>query len=63
MNKFLTGAVTAAMVSTAITPVAAADNEIEFSDVDASSSHYPNIIQAAERGLMTGFEGKFNPHC
>lgn len=60
MDKFLAGAITATMVATAVTPVAAAE-PIDFSDVNKNNSHYPNIIQAAERGLMTGFEGKFNP--
>lgn len=63
-NKFLAGAITATMVATAIVPVAASADEnttVDFSDVDKSSSHYENIVKAAERGLMTGYEGKFNP--
>lgn len=63
INKFLAGAITATMVASAVAPVAAFadENEIDFSDVDKSSSHYNNIVKAAERGLMTGYQGKFNP--
>lgn len=63
MNKFLTGAITATMVASAVAPVvASADEKIDFTDIQKSSSHYPNVIQAAERGLMTGIgNGKFDP--
>lgn len=63
VNKFLAGAITATMVATAVAPVAALADEqtIDFSDVSKESSHYPNIVKAAERGLMEGYQGKFNP--
>lgn len=63
MNQFLAGAITATMVASAVAPVvAAADEKIDFTDIQKSSSHYPNVIQAAERGLMTGIgNGKFDP--
>lgn len=64
MNKFLTGAITATMVASAVAPVAALadENAIDFSDVRKDSSHYPNVVKAAERGLMTGYQdGTFKP--
>lgn len=62
MKKFVTGAITATMVASAVAPVAALADTVDFSDVPTDSSHYPNIVKAAERGLMTGYaDGTFKP--
>lgn len=62
MNKFLTGAITATMVASAVAPVAASAADFQFTDVKEGTSHYDNIMRAAERGLMTGYlDGSFKP--
>lgn len=62
-NKFLTGAVTATMVATAVVPVAAAAETPSFSDVPTTDTHYKNITQAVERGLFSGHaDGTFKPY-
>jgi trimeric autotransporter adhesin len=61
-RKFLAGSVSAALVASAITPVAAAETPA-FSDVPADSSHAENIAKAVELNLLKGFEdGTFKPN-
>ena len=62
-NKFITGAVTAAMVATAVVPVASAATEVTFSDVPATDTHYKNINEAVGLGLFKGYtDGTFKPY-
>ncbi|WP_033542708.1 S-layer homology domain-containing protein [Planococcus sp. CAU13] len=65
--KFMAGAVTAAMVASAIAPAASA-NEVEaqseflYSDVSASNSHFDAIYKARELGILSGYQdGTFKP--
>jgi trimeric autotransporter adhesin len=61
-RKFLAGSVSAALVASAITPVAAAETPA-FSDVPADSSHAENIAKAVELNLLKGFQdGTFKPN-
>lgn len=62
----MVGAVTAAMVATAIAPVAGAEvnpnSEFAFSDVSADYTHYENIYKAYEAKFMSGYQdGTFKP--
>ncbi|RAK19858.1 YD repeat-containing protein [Anoxybacillus vitaminiphilus] len=60
-RKFLAGSVSAALVATAIGPVAA--NAASFSDVNPSDSHAANISALVELGYIKGFEdGTFKPY-
>ncbi|MBX0316838.1 S-layer homology domain-containing protein [Planococcus glaciei] len=65
-NKFMLGAVTAAMVASAVAPVAGAEvnpkSEFAFSDVSADNTHYANIYKAFELKFMSGYQdGTFKP--
>lgn len=65
-NKFMVGAVTAAMVATAVAPVAGAEvnpkSEFAFSDVSVENTHYENIYKAYEAEFMSGYQdGTFKP--
>lgn len=66
LNKFLTGSVTAAMVATAIVPVAAANNDTAvatFSDVPVTDTHYDNVMKAVEYSFMKGYPNNtFGPY-
>ncbi|SEJ63177.1 S-layer homology domain-containing protein [Bhargavaea ginsengi] len=68
-KKFLTGAATAAMVVSAVAPVAAQGQDVadqansSFSDIGPSSSHYTNVIEARELGFLSGYtDGTFKPN-
>lgn len=68
-KKFLTGAATAAMVASAVAPVAAQGQDVadkadnSFSDIGPSSSHYVNVMEARELGFLSGYpDGKFQPN-
>ncbi|MFD1031851.1 S-layer homology domain-containing protein [Metaplanococcus flavidus] len=67
-NKFMTGAITAAMVASAIAPVAGAEEvktnaEVTYSDVDPKSSHFPFIYKALDYNIMTGYaDNSFKPN-
>jgi trimeric autotransporter adhesin len=59
-RKFLAGSVSAALVASAIGPVAA--NAAGFSDVSEDSVHYEGIMALTEKGLLKGYEdGTFKP--
>ncbi|MBM7703998.1 S-layer homology domain-containing protein [Metabacillus iocasae] len=58
-RKFVAGTVTAAVVASALAPVASAAS---FSDVDPKDSHAANIEKAVELGLVKGKDGKFMPY-
>jgi hypothetical protein len=62
-RKFLAGSVTAALVASAVSPVAAEEAAASnFSDVPASSSHFDNINKAVEYELMKGYpDNTFKP--
>jgi trimeric autotransporter adhesin len=60
-RKFLAGSVSAALVATAVGPVAA--NAASFSDVDPNDSHAANINALVELGYIKGFtDGTFKPY-
>ncbi|MBM7649276.1 hypothetical protein JOC78_002229 [Bacillus ectoiniformans] len=59
-SKFLAASVTAAVVATAALPASAAS--ITFKDENLFGSHSENIYIAAERGLVKGVNGYFNPN-
>lgn len=68
-SKFMTGAVTAAMVASAVAPVAAAGQDVadtankSFNDIGPDSSHYVNVIEARELGFLSGYgDGTFKPN-
>jgi trimeric autotransporter adhesin len=59
-RKFLAGSVSAALVASAIGPVAA--NAAGFSDVSEDNVHYEGIMALTEKGLLKGYEdGTFKP--
>jgi trimeric autotransporter adhesin len=59
-RKFLAGSVSAALVASAIGPVAA--NAAGFSDVSEDSVHYEGIMALTEKGLLNGYgDGTFKP--
>lgn len=66
-NKFMVGAVTAAMVATAVAPVAGAQEvkpnaDVSYSDVSPDSSHFPFIYKALDYKIMTGYaDNTFKP--
>lgn len=66
-NKFMVGAVTAAMVATAVAPVAGAQEvkpnaDVSYSDVSPTSSHFPFIYKALDYKIMTGYaDNSFKP--
>ncbi len=61
----MAGAITAAMVATAIAPVAGAQvnqNADTYSDVAVTNSHFDNIMKAKELGFLQGSpDGTFKP--
>jgi S-layer homology domain len=60
-RKFLAGSVSAALVASAIGPVAA--NAAGFSDVNPNDPHAANINALVEKGYIKGFEdGTFKPY-
>lgn len=70
-SKFMTGAITAAMVASAVAPAASAATEVKanaeeaflYSDVPATDTHFDNIYLARQYELMTGFtDNTFKPH-
>ncbi|EMR07931.1 Parasporal protein [Bhargavaea cecembensis DSE10] len=68
-KKFLTGAATAAMVASAVAPVAAQGQDVadtankSFNDIGPDSSHYVNVIEARELGFLSGYgDGSFKPN-
>ncbi|MET3575412.1 S-layer homology domain-containing protein [Bhargavaea ullalensis] len=70
-SKFMTGAVTAAMVASAVAPVAAAGQDKDvaaeanssFTDIGPSSSHFVNVQEARELGFLSGYDdGTFKPN-
>ncbi|WP_040227706.1 S-layer homology domain-containing protein [Bhargavaea cecembensis] len=70
-SKFMTGAVTAAMVASAVAPVAAAgqdqdvaaDASSSFTDISPNSSHFLNVQEARELGFLSGYDdGTFKPN-
>jgi hypothetical protein len=59
-RKFLSGTVTAAIVASAIAPVASAAS---FTDVNPNDSHAANINALVEKGYIKGFtDGTFKPY-
>ncbi len=62
MNKFLTGAITATMVASAVAPLASAAETKNFSDVNADSEFAPFIYDLVDRGIINGYvDGTFKP--
>ena len=60
-KKFVASAATATLVASAIVPVASANETVTFSDVKDSSEFAPYIYDLAEKKVMSGAAGKFNP--
>ncbi|MER2000593.1 MAG: S-layer homology domain-containing protein, partial [Lysinibacillus sp.] len=60
-KKFVASAATATLVASAIVPVASANETVKFSDVKDSSEFAPFIYDLAEKKVMSGAAGKFNP--
>lgn len=68
-KKFLTGAATAAMVVSAVAPVAAQGQDVaetanqSFTDIGPNSSHFLNVTEARELGFLSGYDdGTFKPN-
>ncbi|WP_456277577.1 S-layer homology domain-containing protein [Bacillus sp. AK128] len=61
-RKFLAGTVTAAVVASAIGPVAASAAEVNFSDVTADHMYFNEITALAGLNVIKGYEdGEFKP--
>ncbi|MDX8361146.1 S-layer homology domain-containing protein [Cytobacillus sp. IB215316] len=61
-RKFLAGSVSAALVATAIGPVAASAESASFSDVSADHWAHMYITELANEGIINGFpDGTFGP--
>nr|WP_254119796.1 carboxypeptidase regulatory-like domain-containing protein [Bacillus sp. FJAT-29790] len=60
MSKFLASSVTAALVASAVAPLASASGT--FPDVPANDDHAANIEKAVELGLIKGQNGLFMPN-
>lgn len=53
-KKFLVSATTAALVASAVVPVASATN---FTDIDKTGDHKENILALADAGIINGYPG------
>lgn len=61
-RKYAATSMAVAVAASAVAPVVAGAEEVEFSDVSKDSPHYDAIIAMAKEGIIQGDNGKFAPY-